>query len=87
MPERRKRLEETISALKQQRDELALRIHLAGKEAQGEWSRLDDKLNELTRNYEPLKRAVGTTADDVWESLKLLGEEIRRGFDRIRKSL
>ena len=87
MPEKRERLGELISALKQQRDELALRIHLAEAEAKQEWNRLDDRLAQLTHEYEPLKHAVGASTEDVWESLKLVGEEIKHGFDRIRKSL
>lgn len=87
MTTQRDRLQELISGLKQQRDELAVRIHLAGAEAKQEWNRLDEKLNQLTQRFDPLRKAVGDTAGDVWESLKLLGEEIEHGFERIRKSL
>lgn len=87
MSEDRKRTQEMISALKQQRDELSVRIHLAEAEAKEEWSRLDDKLSQLSHKFDPLKDAVGETADDVWESLKLVGEEIKHGFAKIRKSL
>ena len=87
MSEERTRAQEMISALKQQRDELAVRIHLAEAEVKKEWDRLDDKLNQLSHRFDPLKDAVGETADDVWESLKLLGDEVKEGFTRIRKSL
>jgi hypothetical protein len=87
MSEKRDRIHELISSLKQQRDELAVRMHLAGAEARQEWSRLDDKVNQLSHRFDPLKRAAGETADDLWESLKLLGEELQHGFQRIRKSL
>lgn len=87
MSEKRKRTEEMISALKQQRDDLAVRIHLAEAEMKDEWEQLDEKLFELSHRFDPLKDAVGDTAEDVWESLKLVGEEIRAGFQRIRRSL
>jgi hypothetical protein len=87
MNETRDRIQELISSLKQQRDELAVRMHLAGAEAKQEWNRLDDKVNQLTHRFDPLKQAVGETTDDVWISLKLLGEELQHGFQRIRKSL
>ena len=83
----RERMAEMISALKQQRDELQLRMHLAGAEAKEEWSRLNDQLTELTDRYEPLKSAVGETAEGVWESVKLVGDEIKQGFERIRSNL
>ena len=87
MSEQRQRTQELISALKQQRDEIALKIHLAESEMKQEWGRLDDKLSELSHRFDPLKDAVGETGGDVWESLKLVAEEIKNGFDRIRKSL
>lgn len=87
MSEQRDRVSDLISSLKQQRDELAVRMHLAGAEARQEWSRLDDKVNELSHRFDPVKRAVGDSADDLWESLKLLGEELQHGFERVRKSL
>jgi hypothetical protein len=87
MSETRGRVHELISNLKQERDELAVRMHLAGAEAKQEWNRLDDKVNQLAHRFDPLKKAVGETNDDVWISLKLLGEELQHGFQRIRKSL
>lgn len=87
MAETRDRIHELISGLKQQRDELAVKIHLASAEAKDEWNRLDDKVYQLTQRFDPLKQAVGETAEDLWVSLKLLGEEIQHGFERIRKSL
>ena len=83
----RNRTSEMISALKQQRDEIAVRMHLAGMEVKQEWEQLDEKLSQLTHRFNPLKDAVGETADDVWESFKLVGDEIKEGFARIRKSL
>jgi len=87
MTERRDPIHELISALKQERDELAVRMHLAGAEARQEWNRLDEKVNQLAQRFDPLKHAVGETADDLRVSLKLLGEELQHGFQRIRKSL
>ena len=78
---------ELISDLKQQRDRLRLKIHLGGKELKEEFEKLDDQLAQLNHRFDPLKDAVGETAEDVWDSLKLVGSEIMDGFTRIRKSL
>ncbi len=78
---------ELISDLKQQRDEIKVRLHLGGQDLKDEWRKLDDRLNELNHQFDPLKEAVGETADDVWDSLRLVGSEIKDGFNRIRKSL
>jgi len=80
-------LAELISSLRRQRDELALKIHLGKADLKDEWTQMTEKLDELTREYEPLKEAVGETTDNLVSSLKLVGEEIQNGFHRIRKSL
>lgn len=80
-------LTELISSLKQQRDELALQIHLGKAEAREEWDRVQAKLDQLTADAEPLKEAVEESAENVLESLKLVAGEIKNSFDRIRKSL
>ncbi len=82
-----KTVDELISSLKQQRDELRVKIHLGSTELKQELSQLENRLDELTRKYDPLKHALSDTSADVWSSMKLVGEEIAKGFDRIRKSL
>ncbi|MGN6545311.1 MAG: hypothetical protein ACTHK7_09710 [Aureliella sp.] len=81
------RVHKLIEDLKRQRDELRLQMHLAGMEAKNEWDKMDGKLAELTGRTQPLRQAVGESAEDVWEAVKLLGSEIKDGFDRIRKAL
>ncbi len=88
MPQQEKTLVgELISDLKQQRDQLRVKIHLGGQELKDEFEKLDDKLSQLNHRYDPLKDAVGETAGEVWDSLKLFGSEIKDGFVRIRKSI
>ncbi len=83
----RNRLEELVEALKQQRDELALKIHLGKKEAQDEWSQVTDKLDKLQDDYKPVKEAVKESASNVTEALLQVGSEIQDSFHKIRKSL
>lgn len=87
MSKERQRIEDMITALKQQRDEISVKMHLAGSEAKLEWDRLEDKLVELSHRFDPLKESASKSSEEIWESLKLVGEEIRNGFERIRKSL
>lgn len=88
MPQKEKTfLRELISDLKQQRDHLRVKVHLGSVEVKDEFEKLDDKLSQLNHRFDPLKDAVGETAEDVWDSLKLFGSEIKDGFVRIRKSL
>jgi hypothetical protein len=81
------KLQETISALKRQRDELALQIHLGNMEAKEEFEQAKEKLDKLTEDFRPLKDAVEESAGNVLGSLQLVGEEVLTSFSRIRKSL
>ncbi|QDT28146.1 hypothetical protein Enr10x_34850 [Gimesia panareensis] len=83
----RNRMDELISALQQQRDELALKIHLGKKEAQDEWEQVTDQFDKLKDDYKPVKDAVSESAGGVTDALWNVGKEIQEGFQRIRKSL
>ncbi|QDT43325.1 hypothetical protein Pan241w_34250 [Gimesia alba] len=83
----RNRLDELISALEQQRDEIALKIHLGKQEAKDEWEKVTDKLNQLQDDYKPVKDAMKESASGVVDSLFNVGKEIQESFQRIRKSL
>ena len=87
MADDRDQLDALISSLKQQRDELAVQIHLGKAEAQEEWDKLTAKLEELTKDYEPLKDAMAETAGNVFSAFKLVAGELQEGFERIRKAL
>lgn len=79
-------LKKVISGLKQQRDELALKIHLGKEEAREEWEKVQAKLAKLSDDYEPVRDAVGESATNVFQSMKLVAGEVKDGFDRIRES-
>jgi hypothetical protein len=83
----RDHLAELISSLKRQRDELAVQIHLGKQEAKDEWEKLTAKLEELTKDYEPVRDAVEESAGNVFAAMKLVAGEIEEGFRRVRKSL
>lgn len=87
MSDEKSPLHEAITSLQQQRDEIALKIHLAGKEAAQEFESAKDQLDQLTADYEPLKEAVAESAENVSASLKLVANEVMSSFERIRKSL
>ena len=83
----RNRLAELIASLKRQRDELNLQIHLGKAEAKEEWRKVTARLDELLAEYEPLKNALNETTENVFSAMKRVGEEVRTGFERVRKSL
>ena len=87
MSEKKSQIQETIDALKRQRDELALQIHLGKAEAKEEFEKAQARLDQLSQEFEPLRDAVEESAEIVFAALKLVGEELMSSFERVRKSL
>ncbi len=80
-------IEELWQDLKQKRDELRVQIELGKAELQDEWHEMEKKLSSLETKIDPALKEAGDVADDVWEAAKLLGEEIKEGFTRIKNRL
>ena len=80
-------IEETINALQQQRDELEVQMHLGAAEAREEFEEAMQRLDKMSRDFEPVKEAAEESAENVLASLQLVGEELMSSFDRIKKSL
>ena len=81
------RSEKIFKELKTERGKLQVQLHLLNMDAKEEW-------NELEKKYEKFKAKASTVADvtedsagDVAEALKLVGEELREGYKRIRGSM
>ncbi len=87
MSEQKTGLEDVISKLKQERDELKLQMHLASMEAKDEYERISGKVDELTDQYEPVKGAVEETASNVFTALGMVADELKVGFKRVRKAI
>ena len=87
MSDAKKKMDEILASLKTQRDELALKMHLGRADAKAEWERLEKKLAELKVQAAPYKDAAADTAKGVGSALEQAGDEIKKGYARIRKML
>ena len=74
--------EDLVADLKQKRDELRLKIHLASKEAQDEWEELEEKMQEFSSRAE-----LGKTSEGLGDALGKLGRELKLGYNRIRDAV
>jgi len=83
----RERLRETLERLEQERDELRVRLHLGKAEAKQEWDKLDGRIAELRERLDRAGDEAGDVMQDVGEAARLLGDEIRTGFERLRRML
>ena len=85
MDDIKKRIEEIFNDLKQERDELQVKLHLAKLETGDEWKKLEEKLSKLEAKTKALGSATAESSKDIGAAAKLLGEEIREGFKNISK--
>jgi hypothetical protein len=74
--------DDLIADLKQKRDELRLKIHLASKEAQDEWDELEEKMQEFSSRAE-----LDKTGEGLGDAFAKLGEELKLGYKRIRNAV
>ncbi len=83
----RAKLAEMLEKLEQERDELKVRMHLGKAEAREEWEKMEERIGELRGRLDKAGDEAGDVMEDVGAAAKLLGEEIREGFARLRKTL
>jgi hypothetical protein len=78
-------VDEVVASLERMRDELKLKIHLAAADARSEWEELEKKWSHLRSKAGVVGRVAGDAAGDVGEAVELLGKELKRGYERLRK--
>jgi hypothetical protein len=80
-------MDRTMEDLRRLRDELRVRMHLAKQEARDEWVELEKKFEHLRGRLEVVGKVAKESAEDVAEALELVGQELRKGYEKIRKLL
>jgi uncharacterized protein (DUF342 family) len=81
------KIEEMFEDLKQQRDELRVRVHLAKAEAKEEWDKLEDSWENIQPKLDKVKGHTVEASKEAWSALELAGEAIKKGYQRIRRDL
>lgn len=75
----KQRWDAILAKLQQERDELALKMHLGAKDAAAEWEKLEAKWHELkSTKLPPAQDAAKETAHRV-------ADELKQGYEKIRK--
>ncbi|MGI9465480.1 MAG: hypothetical protein ACR2OA_00005 [Rubripirellula sp.] len=87
MSDTRKKLDDLVSTVRKERDELKLQIHLASLDAKDEYERLSQKCDQLADEYQPVTEAVEKTADNVVSALGMVADELKVGFQRVRQAI
>lgn len=85
MAELREEMKKLEDALLQQRDELRVKLHLARADARDEWEELEHKWTEVQGKFAQLQQTAGESMNEIESAARLLGEEILKGYERIRR--
>ena len=80
-------VDKLLDQLKQERDELKLKLHLAKEDLGDEWEKLEEKWSRFEAKAKSVGEATADASKDIGAAASLLGEEIKNGFNHIRKRL
>ncbi len=80
-------LDELIQLLQKQRDEVKRQLDQAGQDAKQEYDRLAKKCDQLSEHYKPVSDAAGEAAENVLTAFGMVIDELKFGFDRVRKAI
>lgn len=79
------KLEAMKASIEQLRDEIKLKAHLGKAEAAEELEKLDKKWNSFLDQYKPVAEEAGKAAGNAGAALGLAADELKAGYERIRK--
>ncbi len=80
-------LQKIAEDLKRQRDELMLKLHLAKADARDEWAKLEAQWEDVKTKMDTVRQEAGKTTESVSTGLGLVLDELKQGYERIRKGL
>ena len=78
-------LDEIKAEIEQLRDELKLKAHLGKAEAKDELEKLEKKWNSFLVEYKPVADEAEKTAKNTVAALGVVADELKAGYERIRK--
>lgn len=87
MADVKEQMTKALEQLKQLRDELQVKLHLAKADAKDEWSRLENQWQEVKPKLEATREEAGRTAESVGAALGLAIDELKKGYERLRNRL
>ncbi|MEB2283779.1 MAG: hypothetical protein B6D46_16035 [Polyangiaceae bacterium UTPRO1] len=87
MTDKRFDLETIVQELRQQRDEIRVRLHLARADARDEFERLEKQWEHARAKLGVIGEEAGKAAGEVGAALRLALEELRQGYRKVRDLL
>jgi CBS-domain-containing membrane protein len=87
MSDLRGTIDEELETLRRVRDELRVQVHLARADAKDLWEQLEHKFHEAESRVKLVARQADEPIHEVGQAARLLLEEIREGYRRVRDAL
>lgn len=85
MSDSKKSLADIKASIEKLRDEIKLKAHLGELETRDELNQLEKKWQTFIAEYRPLLTETEKTAKNTSAALGLAADELKAGYDRIRK--
>ena len=83
----RKAVDEELETLRRVRDELRVQVHLGKAEAREQWEKLEQRFEEAEARVKRLAREADEPAQELGRAVRLLMQELRDGYRRVRDAL
>ena len=81
------RIHDELDILRQTRDELRVQLHLGAAEVRDTWEKLEKGWHQLEGRATRVGDAAQETTEDLEEATRHLLDELKEGYERIRKAL
>ncbi|MCW8852911.1 MAG: hypothetical protein OQK44_09620 [Gammaproteobacteria bacterium] len=81
------RSEKIFKELEEERGKLQVQLHLLSMDAKEEWNELEKKFEKFKSKASTVAEVAEDSAGEVGEALKLVGEELREGYKKIKGSM
>jgi uncharacterized protein with HEPN domain len=81
------RSEKIFKELEEERGRLQVQLHLFSMDAKEDWDELEKKFEKYKAKASVVAEVAEDSAGEVGEALKLVAEELREGYKKIKDSI
>lgn len=81
------KIENLRQTLRQKKDEIHLKVHLASMDIAEEWDKAQQKFDALEAEISKISSETKSAGQDLLSSIEKLGTEVDQAFDRIKSHL
>ena len=83
----KKEIDVIADALKKQRDEIEVQIHLASMDAKEEWHKAEKKWGQFVDTLGIITDETKETSSEIFQATKIIGDELKEAYKRISDRL